>query len=78
MDGCDSEWACERAGVRCRVDIDPRPEGTTAFGNAQQPEGSTAGSSLWVNYFSIGMDAKVCSPRPWRHSALTPVLPGGA
>jgi len=44
-----------------KVEISPPPRGSTAFGAAfASGEGQRlTGSSLWVNYFSIGVDAKV-------------------
>ena len=43
-----------------KVEISPPPRGSTAFGaNFTSRDGNrVTGSSLWVNYFSIGVDAK--------------------
>jgi len=45
------------------VEIDPKPLGTTAFGGSIA--GDTKGHTIWMNYLSIGVDAKVVHDFEW-------------
>jgi len=48
---------------RWTVVVEPKPHGTTAFGRALA--GETHGTTVWMNYLSVGVDAKIVADFEW-------------